>query len=446
MKQILQGRNLWAIITLVVVILVIPYSLCWFWYQPHAARQYIYDIRVDSAVGIFVIGFAGRIKIFCKEKLGWIQNQTVEDCIDVLLLNIPIVIGTAALFIYMLPALIISRILYKISLKKHADIKEVRNIIFALLTVFLILLFFKNKIIISFAIFLMFVTAVKIFLYWSITFISSVKNDELFVDRIIAGLYWALTQSYLWVSCAPYKIHGELPKEKFQAIYSNHGGFPEYFLVMILKCFLPVKPLAGSNLLKYPIFGDFIEVVCVITERPEGNVKSFPAWLLTQILKFLLWLSSLIRMKPRLEKTRVFKYLWNKATIQKSFKKNAENIVTIAEAILKGFIIFVFPDGRDRLSRFLARILKSHGIAVAEYVDVIVPVLFVGSMRYKPASSNEPLAKKKGWRFQRWLRPCTQHIHIFPPMYKKEGQTKKEFTEEIDAFLYQEHSKLGFTV
>ncbi len=439
MKKIIGSRNLWAIIALLVLVLVVPYSLCWFWYDPGNARGFMYDPRIYSVLGLFLVGLVGRVKIFCKEKLGWMKNQKTEDFVDIVFLNIPILIGVLTIFLYLVPALIVSRILYNISIEKHADKKEKTKIVLTIFATLLILFLDVNKTLSAFAGFFLFIACLKVFLYWSIAFISSIREDELFVDRIIAGLYWILHQSVLWVLCAPYKIHGEFPKENIQAIYSNHGGFIEYFLAIIFRFALPIKPLAGSNLLKYPLFGKFIEVVCVMTERNEGNTKSFFQW----FSHFLL--SQLIKV-PGIGRTRLIVWLWEKTKVEKSIKKQADNVSSITEAIKKGFTIFVFPDGRDRKSIFLAGSLKKHKFAVAKNADAILPALFVGSMRYKPASSGEPLAQKLRWRFQRWIRPCTQHIYLFPIMHKLPDESPKVFTERIDAFLLQKQTELGFTV
>ena len=450
MKKIIGSQNLWVVITIIILILVIPYALCWFWYTPRTARQFLYDWRLWCTVIASASFLLTRAKIYCREvlKINWLNTKKGEIFVDIPL-SILILTGGLIFFTYTLPALLISKILYNISNKKYASKAKKIEICITLVFVIFVLKFSHNQTLHAVSNFLFFITTLKIVLYVLISFISSIREDELFVDRIIAGLYWMLSTAGLNIMGSPYRIHGKLPySDEYQAIYSNHGSsVVDYLIPNVIDTFTPVKPLAGRNLLKYPVLGDFIEITAVMTERPDGNTKKFFPWLCNQFLQLILFLfKKFLKKDEKLKKNRIFVKLWDLTAYKKSIKHNAQNVRTIGKAIARGFKIFVFPDGRDRLSYFLAGIMKRHATATARFVNSAVPILIVGSMHYRPSSNKEPLKKELGWKFQIWFSACFIDIYIFEKIDKLPGETEEEFTKRIDDFLYDEQSKLGFVV
>ena len=389
------------------MIVVVPYALCWFWYSPETARACIYSIRVVCIAIVVPTGFACWVKIFAKEKMGLLKNRSLETFFD-LLLGVPVLMSAIITILSFVPILIISNLLGVMSEKKYLDKKDFIKIGITLLFVIVILVFNRNEIMQGFVLFVFFVIALKIALYLLINFVVFIKDDDLFVDSIIAGLYYILCSAMSFVIGTPIEIHGALTEDEFQAFYSNHGGFVEYFLVMIVARFKPMRVTAGSNLLKYPIFADFIETVCVITDRKDGNKKKQQ-----DVIKDLV-----LQKKPLEQKN-----------------KNLRQVRTIARLVSKGIIIWLFPDGRDRMSKVFHGVFKKHAPTTAAHVDIVVPVFFAGTLHYKPASSNEPWAKKLGWKFQRWFSFRTIHVYYLDPVTKLPGETKEEFTARIDTIL-----------
>ena len=416
MKRVLKSQNFWALLILLLTIVVVPYALCWFWYSPKAARATIYAIRIWCIAIVIMTGVACRIKIFAKEKMGLLNNKSLETFFD-LLLSIPAVVSGVITIVSFLPMLIVSNLLAGISQKKHADKKDLLKISLTLSFVVVMLVFNHNEIVQGLVLFVFFTVVLKIVLYLLINFVAFVKDDDLFVDRIIASLYYVLCSAVSFVIGAPIEIHGTLPENGFEAFYSNHGGFVEYFLVMLVARFRPMRVTAGSNLLKYPIFADFIETVCVITDRKEGNRRKQQDVIADLVLS----------KKTPDEKT-----------------KNVKQVRTIARLVSRGIIIWLFPDGRDRLSKVRQGVFKKHACATAAYVGTVVPVFFAGTLHYKPASSNEPWVKKLGWRFQRWFSFRTIHVYYLDPVTKLPGETKEEFTARIDTILADFGKTLAF--
>ena len=445
MKKIIGSQNLWAIITIVVLILVIPYTLCWFWYSPRSARAFMYDWRVWSAGWVLVSAALCGLKIYLREirKWKWLNKKENEMWVDIFL-NLFIVPAGIIYFVYLIPALIISLILYGISIDRHATLWSKIEIVGTYLGFICVYMFSKNQTLFTIVNFLAFVQSLKLMLYVLIKFISSVRDDKIFVNRIIAGLYWVLSNGLLVVIGAPRRMHGTLPSpNEYQAIYANHqGAITDYVLPNVVDVFTPIKPVAGSNLLKWPILGLFIKMICIITERPEGNTKGFGQWSMYQILKAFFFVLNIFRAGNWLKKTR----LWNWAAYKKSIRTNANNVVLIGESIQDGQKILLYTDGRDRMTKFLAGITKTHGTATARYADGIVPMLIRGSMHYRSASKGEPLRKKLGWRFQIWCSPAFQDMNIYPVMNRELNEDDETFTKRVDSFLYERQSEFGFTV
>jgi hypothetical protein len=446
MKKIIGSQNLWAIIIIIILILVVPYSLGWFWYSPATAREFMYDWRLWSAGWALLSAGMCNTKVYLREivKWKWLNKKENEMWVDIFLNLFFIIPAGVIYFIHLIPALVISLILYGISIDRHARFWAKIEIIATYIVFILVYIYSSNQTLYMIVNFLFFVQTLKLVLYVLINFISSVRDDKIFVNRIISGLYWVLSNGLFIIIGAPRRIHGKLPDpDKYQAIYANHGGaITDYAIPNVVDVFTPIKPVAGSNLLKWPILGLFIKMICIITERPEGNTKGFGQWSVYQLLRLFFFILNIFKIGNWLKKTK----LWNWATYKKSKKTNANNVVLIGESIEDGEKVFLYTDGRDRLSKFLAGIMKTHGIATARFADSIVPMLIRGSMRFRAATKGEPLRKKLGWRFPIWCSPCFLDLHLYPVMNRLENEDDAAFTKRVDDFLYEKQSEFGFTI
>ena len=448
MKRIIGSQNFWTVVAIVILILVVPYSIGWFWHTPTSARELMYDWRVRGTLIALASFVLTRAKIYCREilKIKWLNKKKYEKWVDLPLTGL-ILAGMGVYFFYLIPAVIVSQMLYNISINKHATNRKKIEIFVTLLVIATTLLLTSNPTIRSIALFIFFITLLETFLYFLINVISSIKKDPLFVDRIIAGLYWVLSIGALNIIGSPRRIHGELPPEnEYQAIYKTHGSsLPDYITPNTMDVFTPIKPLAGRNLLKYPIFGWLIQVTCIMIERSSGNTKTFFWWLGNQFLRLILWIvKKIFKSNEKLKKNRIFAWLWNLTAYKKSIKHNYENVQTMIESIKKGFKILLYPNGRDLPSDFLKGITKKHLPLTGEFVDSVVPVVNRGPMHYRVKYDKEYI-KEVGWS---WilLSACFDDNYIYPVIKKINGQTAEEFTNTVNDFIYQKQKEFGFTI
>ncbi len=444
MKRLLKTRDVWAFVVLPLIVALVPYALAWFWPSPKDARAAIYDPRVFLTAWVFISGLLCRIKILIKERTCLLDNPIAESVTDILFLNLPMLGGAVIVLFCSLPALFLSKVLWGIKQNKYTKRVELQKAIGTYSFVLLVAVFVHDRPFVQFlASILFFMRTFEIGTYMMVRYVAAVREDSLFVEKMIQGIYYLLCNAMLYVIGAPITYYGSLP-DYFDSIYANHEGFLEYFVWVVMMRFLPTKFIAGKNLLKYPIFGDFIEIVCILTDRKQGNARKFFPWLANQLCKLTLFLVGRIfgqKNRGRLWNAAWFQWVWKKT--MPVVGKNIGQMRTIKSAKEDGIIVVVPPDGRERLSDNGK--LKPHGTSAAQFLDCAVPVLVIGAMHFKPASNKEPLAKKNPF-FQRWLSPCRIEIHFLDPIRKLPGESNESFTLRLDQALIQKKIELGLLV
>ncbi len=221
------------------------------------------------------------------------------------------------------------------------------------------------------------------------------------IEKFIIGVVYFLANTSLFVLGAPITIEGAFPEEDHVACM-QHGSFIEYFTWPVIMGLGLSKIIAGKNLVKWPVVGHFIDVRSLIIDRDDLRSPS----------DVLLKVKALLKLGYRI--------CWGPGA------------------------------GRDRLSdggemkKFKTGIFK-----ILDDTILVVPVLSIGAMEYKPAMKGEIVWKKLSFfkkiyaffAFQFFCSFRKIHVIIMEGIRRLENETTEAFADRVYAIM-NERQKL----
>lgn len=207
--------------------------------------------------------------------------------------------------------------------------------------------------------------------------------------KITHTLIWCLGITINFLLGIKIKYEGKISKE-ISIITPNHASSLDYFIIIALLGPMVTKVVAGSNLLKFPIFAFFLKLKCIFVDRSSRQSK----------------LDSLRRSQACIEQ--------------------------------KIPLAIFFEGGRKRRSE--GGILRdpekfekgAFHLSVVSNIP-IQPVAIFGAGDFKPPMKGEPLAKK-WWKFQ-WYNSPTIIIVSYLPLIYPEGKTKEQLMDEVASVI-----------
>ena len=309
----LDSRDITVTIVLPILVMALPYCLMWVWSSifDTETHNFLFTFRFFSVAGIVVVGALSKLKIEFVEK-GWLKNKNLEKWIDIFL-TLLIWPAFALMMFFCIPAIILVMIL------------------------------------------------------------SAIKGDSLTVERFIIGVVYFLAITSLFVLGVDVQVKGSFPEDNKYVGCLNHESSIDYFIWPFLAGLGLSKIIAGTNLVKFPGVGQFIEARSIMIDR--NAVTSIVA---------------------TLKKVKCF--------------------------LAKGYRLFWNPGaGRDRLSgKGIMKKFKSGVFGILDETIAVVPILVLETMKYKPPMKGEINFKKLSLvqkiitflEFQWWSSPRRIHVVI----------------------------------
>ena len=230
-------------------------------------------------------------------------------------------------------------------------------------------------------------------------------RKNFFLLRIVHGVVVIMSYAVSYVVGMTFVIIGEFPARTF-FMYANHEGTPDYVGWLITLGFRLSRIVAGDNLMDFPIFNGFLRLKAIIA---KGRRKK--EWYL-------------IFKKMRIILTKLF--TGRAAAISVN---NVEAINDMKDCYDNGICVCIGSNGRERRSDNGK--LKPHNSAGFGVCPLAVPVMVLGTGRFKPPIKKEPLAKP-WYQFQWYCSPRTVYAFIGEPIERLPGENKKVFRDRTD--------------
>ena len=204
----LSKRDVTATIVLPLLIMTLPYCLCWIYGQITDTHSFYFSFRFMSLAFIGITGCLARIKIEMVES-GKLKNKNIEKRIDIFL-TLMIWPAFALMLFFCIPAII----------------------------AIIVLAVFKDK--------------------------------SIYIEKFIIGVTYFLANLALFVLGIRIEFKGEFPKEQ-HAVCLNHESWIDYVIWPVLGGLKLSKVVAGKNLVKFPGIGQFIAARSILIDRKDES-------------------------------------------------------------------------------------------------------------------------------------------------------------------------------
>ena len=255
-----------------------------------------------------------------------------------------------ALFISLLSVALLTNSKSLLSMKKNKSVEKIIDIVLTIpaWTAFVILAILSLT------------TIPVVALFYGLEKLFSNRRLALRMRFVADSIVCLLAIISLFIFGVRTKVYGTLPKDT-RVIVANHEGSMDYFLIALAIGFKPSAVVAGTNLLKFPIFGWFLKLKCVMLERDKKKIRQ--------------------RYKSQ--------------NTAKEFIERKIDVAYFSNGRLRkgeGLIMREFDDGAFKLA--------------CETNTPVTPIVFIGSGKIKPPMKNDKTVDQ--W----WLHPDCVEIHI----------------------------------
>ena len=167
-----------------------------------------------------------------------------------------------ALFISLLSVALLTNSKSLLSMKKNKSVEKIIDIVLTIpaWTAFVILAILSLT------------TIPVVALFYGLEKLFSNRRLALRMRFVADSIVCLLAIISLFIFGVRTKVYGTLPKDT-RVIVANHEGSMDYFLIALAIGFKPSAVVAGTNLLKFPIFGWFLKLKCVMLERDKKKIR-----------------------------------------------------------------------------------------------------------------------------------------------------------------------------